>query len=607
MTSINNLQTAANVLRRDVIEMTTQAGSGHLTSCLSCAEIMSALFFHTMKYDVKNPSNENNDEFILSKGHAAPILYAALKHAGCINDNLHTLRSLNSPLEGHPIPSEKFKWIKVATGSLGQGLSIGLGMALAGKISKNNFKVYTLLGDSEIAEGSVYEAMQLAEYYKLNNLIAIVDVNALGQTGETMNTHIENYKKRMEGFGWEAIFINGHDIAEIIFALKKANSSKKPVIILAKTVKGKGIPLIEGKNGWHGRVLSKDLYEQAKEKFSNLSFPSIKIIKPEHNSTKKFSGNKTMVTTYDPQVEISTREAYGYAILNLAKADSSMLVIDAEVSNSTYAETVKNNLPNQFIEAFIAERNMIGMALGLSKKNKNVFASTFAAFLTRAHDQLRMAAYSHGNFSVCGSHAGVSIGEDGVSQMGLEDIALFRSLYNSTVFYPSDAVSCNKLLEQCKKLSGIKYIRTTRSKTPIIYTQKDIFPVGDFKIIKKSDRDKIVLIGAGITLHESLKAYEELKNKNISAAVVDIYCIKPFNHKKLFDFIEKHGNKIIIVEDHYEAGGIGEMILANQHSLKEFKHLCIRKLPHSGKSEELLDYEWINARSIVDASTKLIH
>ena len=541
---IKNLQKIADILRRDSIEATTEAGSGHPTSCLSCAEIFAALFFSQMRYSPSNPHNPNNDEFILSKGHAAPILYSSLFRAGCISDNLKSLRKLSSRLEGHPMPIS-LNWLKVATGSLGQGLSIGAGMALAAKLQKRKYKTYVLLGDSEVAEGSIYEALQFASYYKLNNLIAILDANRLGQTGPTMLAHdIKLYQQRFKSFGWNTLSVSGHNIKQILKALNSL-SQTKPTIIIAKTFKGQGVSFLKNKENWHGKALPQELAQEALKEIPAPEMPKIKIKKP---LAVKYSSrlSKFKPNNYKQDENLSTRTAYGKVLASLAKADSSVLALDAEVSNSTHSQEVKKSKPKQFVETYIAEQDMIGIALGLSKKGFNVFASTFSAFLSRAHDQLRMSALSSADFTIAGSHSGVSIGEDGASQMGLEDIAMFRDLPDSLVFYPSDAVSTEKLLLQAYKERGIKYLRITRPKTKVIYKNSEQFPVGQFKILHSSLKDSVVLIGSGITLHESLRAHELLKSKGINTAVIDLYCIKPLNTKSLISFINRHGKKIII-------------------------------------------------------------
>lgn len=600
---IKDLSRIANVLRRDCLISTTSAKSGHPTSCLSCAEIMSVLFFNKMKYDIDNTNNPFNDEFILSKGHAAPILYSCLFHAGCINEDLSKLREVNSNLEGHPMP-KSLSWVKVASGSLGQGLSVGIGMALASKISKKNYKVYVLLGDSEIAEGSIYEAMQLAPYYKLNNLTAIVDVNRLGQRGETLVGHnLKIYKKRFKSFGWNVVTVDGHNIKKLLKSFK--NNSKKPLMILAKTFKGKGVSLFENKENWHGKALDEKQLKKVLEKFSYVDFPKIKIEKPVGFSIKNSKLKTSKLINYSVGTEISTRRAYGDTLAYLAKVDEKILALDCEVSNSTYSNKVKEKTRGQFIECFIAEQNMIGVALGLSKKGYKPFASTFSAFLTRAHDQIRMSAFSNADFTLCGSHCGVSIGKDGASQMGLGDISMFRALPNSFVFYPSCANACKKITLLCSELKNLKYIRTTRANLPVIYNSNENFRVGDFKVLKKSGNDKFVLVGAGVTLHECLKAHEKLKKHSIQSAVIDLYCIKPFNYEKFISFVNAHGNKIVVVEDHYPQGGIGEMISSGIINEKiKMKHLAVNEIPHSGEKDELLALYKIDSESIVEAAGK---
>ncbi|MBI2139758.1 transketolase [Candidatus Woesearchaeota archaeon] len=598
--SIQDLQSIANILRRDSLRMTTEAGSGHPTTCMSCAEIMSALFFHEMRYDVKNFENPDNDEFILSKGHAAPILYPCLVRAGCLKADLLSLRKFGSILEGHPVPHPG-NWVKFATGSLGQGLSIGVGVALAGKLQKRNFRTYVLLGDSECAEGSVYESAQLAAHYQLNNLVAVLDANRLGQRGETMpGHHLEQYKNRFQAFGWNAYLIDGHNLGEILDAFSKARNSKQPIVIICKTFKGKGVSFLENKDGWHGKPVPKDQLENALKEIPDSAMPAVEIEKPKAQFIRAAEKRDAGFSSYKIGELAATREAYGKALAQLALADSSVLAVDAEVSNSTFAEDVRKVKPEQFVECFVAEQNMIGMALGLASRGFVPFASTFAAFLSRAHDQLRMGALSSPPITVCGSHAGVSIGEDGGSQMGLEDIGMFRALPNSSVFYPSDAVSAEKLVHLAATLPGVKYIRTTRAKTPVLYDGKEQFKPGEFKVVKESSKDKAVLCGSGITLHEAVKAYDELKKECIDAAVIDLFCIKPFNGKKFIDFARKHGNKVIAAEDHYPEGGIGEMLAgALVNSGVDIVSLAVRKVPKSGMPAQLLEFEGIDAKAFI--------
>ncbi|MBT3642370.1 transketolase [archaeon] len=599
------LQQIAKVLRKDSLEMTTSAGSGHPSSCLSCADLMSVLFFNEMKYDVKNSKNPDNDEFIMSKGHAAPILYSSLYRAGCIKDNLMKLRDLKSNLEGHPVPSS-LDWIKVATGSLGQGLGVGVGMAIAAKLQKRKNKIFVLMGDSEVAEGSVFEAMELAQHYKLNNLVAIIDINRLGQRGETLLGHdISAYKKRYAGFGFEIFSIDGNSIKEILRVFKKARTSKKPVLILAKTLKGKEVSLLENKNGWHGKALKSEELEHVLEDLGEAKMPKVTIRKPI-KKLYPFSKKKLKLKKYSSDVAIATRKVYGETLASLALANGNVLGIDAEVSNSTFSAELKKKTSKQFIEAFIAEQNMLSVSLGLSKKGFRVFASTFSAFLSRAHDQIRMASLSDANFVVCGSHSGVSIGEDGSSQMGLEDISLFRSLNNSQVFYPSDALSAQKLTVAASKLSGITYLRTSRPATFPLYSSSEKFNVGDFKILKQSKKDVAVFVGSGITVYEALKAHEAMGKKGISVAVVDLYSIKPFNHAKFIRFVKKHGNKIVLAEDHRSEGGIGEMVAEGLVGKNiSMKHLAVRKLSHSGTVDELLERHKINSKAYLEGYKKL--
>lgn len=606
MVSEKQLGEIANVLRRDVAEMTTAAGSGHPSSCFSCSEIVSTLFFKEMKYDVKDAGNPDNDEFILSKGHAAPILYSALSRAGCINKDLKSLRKLTSDLEGHPMP-RSLRWVKVATGSLGQGASIGIGMALAGRLQGRKFRTYVLMGDSEMAEGSIYEALQLAPYYNLENLCVVIDANRLGQRGETMVGHdVKRFAEGIESFGWEAIVVDGHSVGELSKAFDEARESGLPTAIIAKTFKGKGVSFMENKEGWHGSVMNKEELKAALKEIPNKKIPKVKIEKPEEVEVVRAKVKKPEVSPYEVGGMVATRMAYGKAITNLAVANPRVIAVDAEVSNSTKSEEVKKVRPGQFVEAFIAEQDMVGICLGMSKKGYNVFGSTFAAFLSRAHDQIRMSALSNGDFTLCGSHAGVSIGEDGASQMGLEDIAMMRALPDSIVLYPSDGVSTEKLVYLAGKTRGLKYIRTTRGKTPVVYLPKEEFNIGDFKVLRESKSDKVVLAGAGITLHECLIAHEKLKERGIQASVVDLYCVKPFDARKFEVFVKKHGKRLVVCEDHYEEGGIGEMLAeALENSGIEISHLAVREMPHSGKSKELLKKYGIDSNAIVRAVKRL--
>lgn len=515
---MKNLAEIARLLRYYILAATTQAGSGHPTTCLSSVELMTGLLFGGFfRFDSDNPDNPNNDRLIFSKGHAAPLLYSLWTVAGKLSETeLLTLRKFGSSLEGHPTKS--FPYAEAATGSLGQGLSIGAGMAINGKyIDRLPYKVFVLLGDSEMAEGSVWEAIQLAAYYKLNNLIGIIDVNRLGQRGETMYGHdLEAYSKRISSFGWKTICIDGHNFDEIFKAYEEAINSDIPAMIIAKTIKGKGISFLEDREGKHGVALTEDEFKEALKELGEIKRITVSVNKPEMLQPLSESVTiKEVNKTYSIGEMVATRRAYGEAVAKIFPEFPDIVVLDAEVCNSTYAEIFKKHYPDRFFECFIAEQNMVGMAVGLSLRGKIPFVSTFAAFLTRTFDHIRMAQYSDANIKFMGSHAGVSIGQDGPSQMGLEDISMMRSILNSVVLYPSDAVATEKLVREATRYQGIVYIRTTRSATPVIYSYDEEFPIGGAKVIRYSDDDWFSVIGAGITLYEALKAYVETKKTRV--------------------------------------------------------------------------------------------
>ena len=583
---------------------TTAAGSGHLTSSLSAADIMTILmfggFFH---YDLKRPDYPNNDRLIFSKGHASPLFYALWAAAGVVSErDLKTMRQFKSRLEGHP--TMRFRYTEAATGSLGQGLSIGVGMALAAKyLTKLPYRTFVLLGDSEMAEGSVWEAIQSAAYYKLNNLVGIIDVNRLGQRGETMYGHdVARYKEMLAAHGWEPIIADGHSLSRLAIAFREACMvQQKPAMIIARTVKGKGVSFLEDKNGWHGKALSDTEFKTAVRELGQID-KSIRgtLLLPQQVQPAPYSVRKRKVPRYRLGETIATRKAYGEAITALHVKFPAMVVLDGEVSNSTYAEIFRDRYPKRFFEMFVAEQNMVGAAVGLSRRGFKPFVSTFAAFFTRAFDQIRMAGYSEVNITFVGSHAGVSIGEDGASQMGLEDIAQFRAIQGSAVLYPADAVATLKLVSQAARREGITYLRTTRAATPVIYSEGVSFPVGGSKVIRRSESDIATVVGAGITLHEALKAHAELHKKGIAVRVIDLYSVKPVDVKTLREAARETGH-LIIVEDHVPEGGIGEAVrsaLANTPT--KITHLAVMKMPRSGKPEELLDYERISAQSIID-------
>ncbi len=607
---MNNLEAIAKLIRYYSLIMSTEAGSGHPTSSLSAADLMTGLMFGgTFRYDLDNPQNPNNDRLIFSKGHASPLFYSLWAAAGKVTEKeLLTFRKFTSVLEGHP--TREFKYTEAATGSLGQGLSIGVGLALNAKyIDKLPYRTYVLLGDSEMAEGSQWEAMEIAAHYKLDNLTGIIDVNRLGQRGETMYGHdLTVYRDRAAAFGWETIVIDGHHMPQILTAFKQAVQSRdKPVMVIARTVKGKGVAFIEDTNGWHGRPLKKDELAQALAEFGPVD-KDVRgsVEKPENLRPAERFPSKVQPLSYSPDKPVATRRAYGTALERIFPQFPNIVVLDAEVSNSTYSELFKEKHPDRFFEMYIAEQNMIGAALGLSLRGNIPFVSTFAAFLTRAFDQIRMSQYSQANIKFCGSHAGVSIGEDGPSQMGLEDIAMFRALLGSSVLYPSDAVATEKMVEEAAKHKGIVYIRTTRKDTPILYKANEEFPIGGSKVLKQSDKDRITVIGAGITLHEALAAYEELKKEGIMIRVIDLYSIKPIDTAAL----RKAGNvttDIVVVEDHFAEGGIAEAVRTALADYDIPVHsLSVTKMPKSGKPGELLDYEEISRDAIIRKVKELL-
>ena len=610
MTEISFLENKSNLIRLHSLEMTTKAGSGHPTSSLSCAEIMSVLFFKEINYDPQNLDSLDNDEFILSKGHSAPALYSSLIEANILSkQETMKLRKFDSRIEGHPTP--KIPFVKVATGSLGQGLSVGLGMSIQMKIDKIDRRVYVLLGDGELQEGSNWEAISLASHLKLNNICAILDMNKLGQSEATMHENNSKiYLEKAKSFGWFAIEVNGHSIKELINAFKKSKNQDKPTFIVAKTIKGKGVSFLENKQNEHGKSVDEKNFQKAKSEIEK----KLKEVKWENKNISRSSEiltsqNKNIIkakmkinnlkelsisTNYKISDEVATRQSYGLALEKLGNEDKEMVVLDGDVKNSTFTENFFKKFPERSIQCFIAEQNMIGVGVGLQSRSKNVFASTFSAFFTRAFDQIRMASYSNANLKLAGSHAGVSIGEDGPSQMGLEDIAMMRTIINSIVLYPCDAVSTETLTNESANYKGISYIRTTRPKTPVIYDNDEEFKIGGSKTLRISDKDKITIVSAGITLHESLKASDEL---DINVRVIDLYSIKPID-KVTLNKASKETKAIITVEDHYPEGGLGEAVSSVVSGKCPVYKLAVTKHPHSGKCSELLSENRIDKNSI---------
>ncbi len=600
----------ANQLRIHSINATTAAGSGHPTSCCSAADLMAALFFGHMRYDAKNPHFHNNDRLVLSKGHAAPLLYAAWAEAGLFpTSDLTKLRTIGSDLEGHPTP--RLPFADVATGSLGQGLSVGVGIALAARLDELDYRTYVLLGDGECAEGSVWEAASLAAYYQLNNLVAIVDVNRLGQSQETSLGHnLDAYQKRFAAFGWRTEVIDGHDMEEILEVLAAVGLGTQPLVILAKTFKGAGISFAQDKDAWHGKPLNKEEAAQAVAELQpkansadGVQIPAPNQLPAPNNTTPA----SYPATNYKLGDLIATREAYGAGLVRIGEADSRIVAMDGDTKNSTYSDKFMKKFPKRFTECFIAEQNLVGVATGFGTRGKVPFASTFACFLSRAFDQIRVAGISQANLKLVGSHVGVSIGEDGPSQMSLEDLAMMRTIPNGVVLYPSDAVSAEKCLEQMALYRGICFLRTSRPKTPVIYNNDEKFPIGGAKVLKQSAGDKVTVVGAGITLHEALKAAGILAKEGISITVIDAYSIKPLGADIIKAAAQKTNNIVVTVEDHYVEGGLGDAV-AGELSVDGIKvhKLAVRELPRSGKPEELVAKYGIDANAIVKKVKALI-
>jgi transketolase len=587
---------------------TTAAGSGHPTSCLSAAQLMAGLYFYAMKFDPKNPNSPNGDRFVMSKGHAAPILYAALAEAGVFPlSRLMTLRQFGSELEGHPTP--RIPGVDAATGSLGQGLSVGVGLALGARLDGSDTRVYVLTGDGELAEGQVWEAAEIAGHYKLDNLTVLCDINALGQSERTMYQHdMEIYRRKFEAEGFDTQVIDGHDVAAVLGALDRAKATRgKPQAIVARTIKGHGISFLADKDGWHGKALSKDELQKA--------LAEIGTVPPIPADDGKSYARTTLpkppdfppaaAPDYKPGTQMATREAYGYALKRIAAVNPQLVAMSGDVKNSTFSEIFGNAYPERFFQGYIAEQNIVSAGVGLAARGKVPFLDTFACFLSRAYDQVRMAAISRSSIKLCGSHCGVSIGEDGPSQMALEDLSMFRAVNGSTVLYPSDAVSAERLTEAAARAEGITYIRTSRPKTAIIYSIDEKFPIPGFKVVRKSGEDKVTVIGAGITLHEALKAADQLKGQGIAIKVIDLYCVKPIDGKALAAELSTTAGKLVTVEDHFEEGGLGEAVLsalfdANAAPTK-VRRLAVHGMPHSGKPDELVDAFGISARHIIEA------
>ena len=594
---------------------TSEAGSGHPTTCLSAAEIVAAVFFAEMRFDPKDPQHPEADRFVLSKGHGAPILYAAWAEAGLFpRADLLNLRKITSDLEGHPTP--RLPFVDVATGSLGQGLAAGVGIALNARRIKSDYRTYVLLGDGESAEGSVWEAAEVAANQKLDNLCAITDVNGLGQSRATQwDHHLSAFTSRWNAFGWHAIAVDGHDLAAILQALNEARKTKsRPTMIVAGTVKGKGVSIFEGKEGWHGKALKKgaELDQALAELNSQIvktSDPKPEIPKP---ANRRIEGPLPAFETVLPAPPyklgelVATREAYGTALAALGAIDRRIVALDADVGNSTFSEKFEHAHQDRFYEVYIAEQVMIGAAMGLAARGAIPFPSTFACFLERASDFIRMAGISNLGIKLAGSHAGVSIGEDGPSQMALEDLAMARGVPNCTVLYPCDGVSATRLMAVAASVPGPVYIRTSRPKTPVIYDANETFKPGGSKTLRQGDADVVTVVGAGVTVFEALKAYDTLKAAGTSIRVIDAYSIQPIDRDGLVAAGRATNGRIVTVEDHYAHGGLGDAVSeAVWDQGFRVKRLAVREIPRSGTPDELLDRYGISARAIVAAVNEL--
>ncbi len=569
---------------------------------------MAVIFFHEMRFDRRDPHHPANDRFVLSKGHAAPLLWAAYAEAGIIDEkDLLSLRRIDSDLEGHPTPREP--WVDVATGSLGQGLSVGLGNALSTRVDGVEFNTYVLLGDGECAEGSVWEAAALAGYYRTSNLYAVIDVNAMGQSQHTMDGfEAGRFAERFRAFGWYSVIVDGHNYEEILngFEECRREAGVKPRVLVAKTLKGKGLSMMENREGWHGKPVPKEELTKVLPELSLPFGPNEFQPNPRPRPPKGATGPARIELTVNRKLgdSVATREAYGDALVKVAEQDPRVVGLDGDTKNSTFSEKLYKAHPERFFEMFIAEQNMVGTAMGLASREKIPFVSTFAAFLTRAFDQIRMAGVSQSNVKFCGSHCGVSIGEDGPSQMGLEDIAMFRAVPESVILYPSDAVSTERMLAEAAQHKGICYIRTSRPKTPVIYANDEQFPIGGSKVLRKSANDRATVIGAGITLHEALKAAKKLESEGIAIRVIDAFSVKPLDAATILTAAKETGGRVVVVEDHYADGGLGDAVISVLGNQALVTKLAIRAIPRSGPPEVLIEKYGISSSHIVEAVKK---
>ena len=608
--------------RVDSVRSSTSAGSGHPTSSMSAADLLAVLVGRHLHYDWDNPRDDRNDHLIFSKGHASPLLYSVFRAVGVVSaEELMTgYRRLGSRLEGHPTPV--LPWVDVATGSLGQGLPDGVGVALAGKyLDRIPYRVWVLCGDSEMAEGSMWEALDKASYYELSNLIALVDVNRLGQRGPTdLQWNIGAYRRRAEAFGARVLEINGHDLAEIDKAFTTATdgSGSQPTVVLARTIKGRGFSEVEDKNGWHGRPFPEDMAERAIAELGGVRNLTVRGPRPDQApppAPVTIPGTPTLPDPPAPPKyavgeKVATRKAYGDALAALGTDNPRVVALDGEVSNSTHADEFAEAHPERYFEMFIAEQQMIGAAVGLGVRHYIPFASTFAAFLTRAYDFIRMAAISQANIRLSGSHAGVEIGADGPSQMALEDLAMMRAVHGSTVLYPSDGTSTAALVREMAGQPGISYIRTTRGSYPVLYDAAETFPISGSKVLRSSQHDAVALIGAGVTLHACLAAADNLAADGIHARVIDLYSVKPIDTETLLTAAAVTSGRLVVAEDHHPEGGLGSAVTqalldAGPQTL-QVTHLAVRDMPGSGTGEELMAAAGIDAKHIEAAARNVL-
>lgn len=609
------LHNIATRLRINSVRSTTEAGSGHPSTCCSAADIAAVLFFGEMRYDPQAPHRPDNDRFILSKGHAAPLLYAAWAEAGIVSrEATLTLRQLDSDLEGHPTP--RLPWVDLATGSLGQGLAAGVGSALNARRIGSDYRTYVLLGDGEMAEGSVWEAAQSGQFHQLDSLCGIVDVNGLGQSRPTQFAHdVESVAARWLAFGWHAVIVDGHDVRALQRAFADARETKgRPTMLVARTLKGKGVSLMEDRPGWHGKALKAgdeadtaiaeleaQLVPESGAGGLDIPRPSGRIDRPDPATSSAIEA-----PTYAMGEVVATREAFGTALARLGAADARVVALDADVKNSTFSDRFEKAFPDRFYQAFIAEQVMVGMAMGLAARGAIPFATTFAAFLTRAADFIRMAGISGVNTKFAGSHCGVSIGEDGASQMALEDLSLFRSVPGCAVLYPCDAVSTERLVAAAASHKGMAYLRTSRPKTPVIYGPDEPFPVGGSKVLRQSATDALTIVTAGVTVFEALHAADALAAENIAVRVIDLYSVKPVDAGTLMAAATDTG-LLLTVEDHYAAGGIGDAVCeaVSPHGMRVVR-VAVPGVPRSGTPEELLDVNGLSARALADTVRRLV-